>query len=648
MTKSVYPVFLFIALMNNAFSQTPAGYEKDSMPDCNIVTTGGDTLPGDAWCSFDIQTLESYPPQYRFVPCSSDSISWFYWDFGDGQGEYEISPVHQYAYGGYYTVCLTAKTFYGCKSYFCKTFYVEGKAKECRAYWVAFPADQTPISSVRPPDSIPYPFSNTWMFYDRSLGTPVSWHWSFGDGAESYDPYPFHTYAEAGTYIVCLEILTMDSCTSQYCDSIDVGIQQPCSLFGTVLDYGGLDACGLVIQLDYGPILEPVEIVPNFILKAGQRVMLSYTELNGYASACMTGKIVRIDCIQEVSECHAYFWHYDLDWVSSLPPIYQFVSDTSQTIIHWQWDLGDGTLSFEKSPQHRYEFSGYYTICLTTTNADKCSDTYCETSYFEGRYPVPGLCDYRLSIQTEMVVSSLFNCDGSASVKLIDIFGNAADPKSIWWSTGSEEKQVEGLCTNTEYQVTVIDPDGCYLTGSFIFNGGGSIPCDTLWGNWKYEKDGFDFAFSIPVYDAGYNCVWEFGDGTASQGSNVNHTYTEEGEYTVILKVYDTQGQVAYTREITVNTDDATGFSDQTNNIVGEVFPVPAKEILYVDIKSDATHKETIAIYNATGQQVLAKEIILPAGSVTLSLDIARLPAGIYSGLITSGSGNNRIFRFIK
>ncbi len=636
MKKFIIPAILFIALINDACPQSTAGYVFDStQPECQIF--------------FDIQTLESYPPQYRFIPSSIDTLGWCYWDFGDGTGLYENATFHRFENSGYYTVCLTAKDSMGCKATSCTTAYFEGRVEGCKANWTGYPFDPALVSSVISPDSFVFTGLYSYMFYDQSEGIPVSWHWSFGDGTESYEQHPFHTYAGPGVYTVCLEILTADSCTGQYCDSVWVGIQQSCSLFGTVLDYSGLDACGLVIQLDEGPILEPVEIVPDFVLRPGQRVMLSFTELSNFASACMAGKIVRIDCIQEVSECHAYFWHHQLDWVSSLPPVYQFVSDTSQTIVHWQWDLGDGTVSFEKSPTHRYEFSGYYTICLTTTDASKCSDTYCLTDYFEGRHPEPGLCDYRLSIQTEMIVGPAYPCEGSASISLLDASGNTAEAKSIWWSTGAEEDHVEGLCSNTEYQVTAIDPDGCYLTGSFLFGGGGSMPYDTLWGNWEYEKYGLEYAFSMPVYGAGYNCVWEFGDGNVSQGSVVNHTYTEEGEYTVILKVYDNQGNIAYAREIAIDANDETGIPNRPGKIIMDFYPVPASEVLYIEFNTQAQCPATLAVFSMAGQQVMTGEInIPPSGPYIHVLEIAGLPAGVYCGQMRSSGGMYTSFRFIK
>src|SRR5574344_2481054 len=41
-------------------------------------------------------------------------------------------------------------------------------------------------------------------FTDASLHTPTWWHWTFGDGGESYEQNPLHTYSVADTYTVRL------------------------------------------------------------------------------------------------------------------------------------------------------------------------------------------------------------------------------------------------------------------------------------------------------------------------------------------------------------------------------------------------------------------------------------------------------------
>jgi PKD repeat protein len=609
-----------------------------------------ETDPGQGNCStsFDIFTLKCNPPKYQFLPAPSDSINWYYWDFGDGQQSYEVSPVHAYDYSGYYTVCLTTKTFSGCKANYCTTQYFQGSSKECKAYWICYPIDWAVLSSQPADKFMPYPDWNTYMFYDQSSGWPLSWHWTFSDGTESFDQNPYHTFPGPGIYTVCLKINTADSCTSTYCDSVYVGIQQPCGLYGTVIDYTGLDGCGPLIQLDNGMVLDPVEIVPEFKLVAGQRVRLSYTEVTDQANVCMAGILVRIDCIEEIPTCSAVFWHYALPWVSSLPPLYQFESDSSQQVISWLWDFGDGTMVNEKSPMHRFEYSGYYTVCLTVFTASGCSNTYCETSYYEGRYPQPGLCNYRLSIQTEMIVGPVYSCDGKASASLYDISGNEARAQSYWWSTGSEENHVEGLCNNTEYQVTVVDPEGCAITGSFIFYGSGTQPGDTSWGAWNYEKNGADYSFNIPVYDEGYYCVWDFGDGTVTEGFNALHTYTEEGEYIVVVTIYDSTGNIVYTKQFTVDTRKGTGISNHSRNAIQAVYPVPASDKLYVVLPQESAAITNLMIYNSSGQQVLARDIESAYKLSTLVIDVNDLPSGIYYGILKSQSNDNLKFRFIK
>ena len=44
----------------------------------------------------------------------------------------------------------------------------------------------------------------TVYFTDLSTGAPTSWHWTFGDGGESYDQHPSHEYTSEDTYTVSL------------------------------------------------------------------------------------------------------------------------------------------------------------------------------------------------------------------------------------------------------------------------------------------------------------------------------------------------------------------------------------------------------------------------------------------------------------
>jgi len=45
------------------------------------------------------------------------------------------------------------------------------------------------------------------QFSDTSTGTPVSWHWDFGDGTSSTLQNPRHTYQYLGVYTVSLTVM---------------------------------------------------------------------------------------------------------------------------------------------------------------------------------------------------------------------------------------------------------------------------------------------------------------------------------------------------------------------------------------------------------------------------------------------------------
>ncbi len=71
------------------------------------------------------------------------------------------------------------------------------------------------------------------QFYDQSVAdtgqTIVSWYWDFGNGTSSTQQNPYVQQMQ-GTNNVCLTIVTSDSCSSSYCDTVVVG-SNPCQGF---------------------------------------------------------------------------------------------------------------------------------------------------------------------------------------------------------------------------------------------------------------------------------------------------------------------------------------------------------------------------------------------------------------------------------
>jgi hypothetical protein len=84
-----------------------------------------------------------------------------------------------------------------------------------------------------------------------------------------------------------------------------------CSEIASVVDFEGLDGCGLMLELEDGTRLNPEKRVyiqaPKqeddplyyFTLTAGEKVKVTYRDTNGM-DACMAGKTVFITCITKI------------------------------------------------------------------------------------------------------------------------------------------------------------------------------------------------------------------------------------------------------------------------------------------------------------------------------------------------------------
>ncbi|MES2621463.1 MAG: T9SS type A sorting domain-containing protein, partial [Bacteroidota bacterium] len=66
------------------------------------------------------------------------------------------------------------------------------------------------------PDSVPHNYTAVNM---ASGNGPLTYLWSWGDGATDTGPYPRHTYASAGFYAICLSITDSVGCTNSYCNN---------------------------------------------------------------------------------------------------------------------------------------------------------------------------------------------------------------------------------------------------------------------------------------------------------------------------------------------------------------------------------------------------------------------------------------------
>jgi PKD repeat protein len=70
----------------------------------------------------------------------------------------------------------------------------------------------------------------TVQFTDKSTGAPIEWKWDFGDGANSTESNPTHTYSLAGNYTVNLTVNNSNGASSKL-STINVSVNSSLPIF---------------------------------------------------------------------------------------------------------------------------------------------------------------------------------------------------------------------------------------------------------------------------------------------------------------------------------------------------------------------------------------------------------------------------------
>lgn len=221
--------------------------------------------------------------------------------------------------------------------------------------------------------------------------------------------------------------------------------------------------------------------------------------------------------------------------VCSNNPVVTFTNSSSGTGNSYTWDFGDGTTSNQASPTHTYSGNpNSYTVKLIVTNSSGCSDTLIQANYI---HVIPGT--------TASFTGTTSICVGAAAT-----FTNTSTPGttgSNWnfgdGTTGSGTTtshiytspgnftvtltNINNACTGTTTQTITV-----YPPPSTVFNASPLHPCPAP----------ATIQFSAPAGATSYS--WIFGDGGTSTVQSPQHTYNNNGYYTVKLTATSAHGCV--------------------------------------------------------------------------------------------------------
>ncbi|HEX2899871.1 MAG TPA: PKD domain-containing protein, partial [Bacteroidia bacterium] len=211
----------------------------------------------------------------------------------------------------------------------------------------------------------------TVTFTDNSLNGPTAWSWNFGDGNTSTLQNPTHTYANPGSYSICLT--ATNSCGFNVsCQTILV-CQAPVAAFsqtGNLLQVAFTDASTgspTSWAWDFGDGGTSTLQNPSHSYAAPGTYNVCLTSTN----ACSTS-----------TSCHAVtvvcpaptgtFTSIVLGFTANFT-----IQSSAAGTPAYSWTFGDGGTSTLFNPSHTYALGGIYNVCLTITT--ECgSVTYCD------------------------------------------------------------------------------------------------------------------------------------------------------------------------------------------------------------------------------------------------------------------------------
>jgi PKD repeat protein len=124
----------------------------------------------------------------QFTDTSTGSPTSWQWDFGDGTSSTVQNPSHAYTVAGSYLATFTIRTGSNLNS----TSRTITVGQSLTASFTYSPSSPLAGQAVQ--------------FTDTSTGSPTSWQWNFGDGANSTAQNPSHTFATSASYTVSLTV----------------------------------------------------------------------------------------------------------------------------------------------------------------------------------------------------------------------------------------------------------------------------------------------------------------------------------------------------------------------------------------------------------------------------------------------------------
>jgi PKD repeat protein len=449
------------------------------------------------------------------------------WDFGDGTTSNDFEPSHYYVTSGTYTPSIQYTDGAGCQQSFTlpqsvrvvilsANFEVNGTASGC-----------APLN---------VDFNNlTTGAYSQAF-SPYFFVW--GDGVSAWSNDPNRTYSTPGVYDVELRVYN----TSIPGCSDTIILQDVVTVYGADADFS-LTQSGLCIPIQAQfTSLSPDAVEWNWDFGNGYTSSVQNPSMN-FVSDPADSVTLSITTIHGCTDTHTEAGINILEPVIGAAysgicnPLQVQFEATTDGMISWEWDFGDGTTGSGPAPAHVYTADGNYAATVIVTTIENCRDT--------------------VTMQVPIVVNgpeANFNSPTPANCapSVVEFFDLSQEAVAWYWDFGDNTN------STVQHPVKLYDQPGVYDIMLVVTSSAGCS--DTLLMPEYVTVLGPATTFSVSSQNA---CIgspvqftdlsngsveweWNFGEGNTSIEQNPSFTYQDTGSYVVTLFSADTLGCSAF------------------------------------------------------------------------------------------------------
>ncbi len=469
------------------------------------------------------------PTNVTFFDQSIQTTGWF-WDFGDGNSSTLRNPTHLYTASGTYTIRLIASdSVSGCIDEYQENVTIGNPIAD-------FNLNPT------------FGCSGTTVNLANLSQNATAYLWEFGDGNTSTDVNPTHTYTIPGTYTIRL------TASDGFCDDTISSTSQV-QIVGSAPDFTSdvTEGClPLAVNFADATVPSPGKTVVNWLWEFGdgntsnqQNPSYTYTQPGSYtvtltvldSDGCLSThtKNAYINPTQPTAEFSSN------DSIACPNTFIQFNSLSTGTGITHYWEFGDGTNSPATNPVHVYPGQGIFSVILTVTDINGCTDVEAKNNYIRVSNPTANFIADSTQADCPPLPVNFFDQSSSDVVSWFWEFGDGST------ATQANPAKVYSAAGNYDVRLTVTTAQGCNDTEERI----GFIEINGPTGSFDFTPKVGCYPLEVTFTGSGANIVdytWDFGDGLGGNGNPISHTYTSDTIARPVMLIEDVNGcQVAIT-----------------------------------------------------------------------------------------------------